>query len=202
MNSVLTRNEIRSFVTVFAMLTLGNLSCSQNRTFLTQEEKAWNPYEIGQKLIFGTLDGRRDTMEITKSSDMQFADGIGSLQNERLNVLARIRDLTISRKPIEVTLLYMFARSKENPSRIKFELPLAGGKFWGKGYSFNELGNYDEISLHTPYGQFEDVIKIYDNSNQDLRDKDISVIFWSKSFGYVRCEKKDGTIWDLLDIHK
>ncbi len=30
------------------------MSCSQNRTYLTGEEKAWNPYRKGQILVFGT----------------------------------------------------------------------------------------------------------------------------------------------------
>jgi len=192
----------RAIVTISVMITLVNMSCSQNRTYLTEQEKAWNPYKEGQILVFGAVDGHTDTLVITKAEDKRFPDGIGALQNERLRVLVRVNDPGISKKSIEVMLLYIFSKTVKDLSEISFEIPLAGGRFWGKPYSFDKLDKYEEFSLQTPFGKFDDVIRIGDNSDQVFRENDIATIFWSKSVGYVKCEKKDGTIWELLDIQK
>lgn len=182
------------------MLTLVNISCSQSRTYLTDQEKAWNPYKEGQVLVFAKVNGSSDTMKITRAEDKQFPDGIGALQNERLRVLVTIKDLSVSKKPIEVTLLYIFSKTSRYSSKISFKLPISGGRFWGKAYSINELENYAEFSLQTQNGIFDDVIRIDDNSNQVFREEDIATIFWSKSAGYVKCIKKDGAAWELYSI--
>ena len=192
----------RIFILVTALLAFINVSCSQNRTYLTEQEKEWNPYREGQILIFGTSDGRADTMAITRVEDKRFPDGIGALENERLGVLVRISSPSISKKPIDVMLLHLLAKTTKDPSEISFELRLGGGSFWGKTRSFEELEGYSEFSLQTQGRKFDDVIEINDNSNQVFRGDDIATIFWSKSVGYIKCIKKDGTIWELVNIIK
>ena len=187
-------------ITVTVFFTIVNMSCSQNRTYLTQQEKAWNPYKGAQVLVFEAVNGRTDTLEITRVEDKQFPDGLGALQNERLRVLVRISNLKVSKRPIEVMLLYIYSKTAQYSSNIDFELFLADGRFWGRGYSIDELESYAEFSVQTQNGIFDDVIRIDDNSNQALRDNDIATIYWSKSVGYVKCIMKDGTTWELINI--
>jgi hypothetical protein len=191
---------LNRFFTMVVLLGLVNTSCSQNRTYLTEQEKAWNPYIEGQVLVFGTSGGNMDTLVITRVEDKRFPDGIGALQNERLRVLVKIKNSPISTKPIEVMLIYIYSKTAKDPSDISFEIPLAGGKFFGKAYPIDELEKYAEFSLQTQSGIFNDVIRIDDNSNQDLREEDIATIFWSKSAGFVRCIEKDGTVWELISV--
>ena len=94
-------------------------------------------------------------------------------------------------------LLYIYSKTTKYSSKISFELTLAEGRFWGKGYSIDELEKYEELSIQTASGKFDDVIMIEDNSNRILEENEITTIFWSKSVGYVKCEKKDGTTWEL-----
>jgi hypothetical protein len=185
---------------IVVLVTLVNISCSQDRTYLTEQEKAWNPYKGGQVLVFGTVDGHTDTLKITKVEEKRFPDGIGSLQNERLRVLVRVNNLTVSQQPIEVMFLYLFSKTDKDPSEISFEMPLAGGRFWGKPYPIAELEKLSELSLQTRGGDFDDIVRIEDNTNQLFRGEDIATIFWSKSAGYVKCIKKDGTVWELYSI--
>lgn len=192
---------LNRFFTMVVLLALVNTSCSQNRTYLTEREIAWNPYKTGQVLIFRTVEGRTDTLLITNAEDKHFPEGIGALRNERLEVLVRINSPSVSKRPIEVTLLYISSKTIKDPSEISFKLRLAGeGSFWGKPYSLDELEKYGVISVKTLYGEFDDVIRIDDNSNQVFRENDIAAIFWSKSVGYVKCIKKDGTVWELYSI--
>lgn len=190
------RMTIRICLMITVIFTVVSMSCSQNRTYLTDQEKAWNPYKEGQILIFGTADGDLDTILITKAEGNRFPDGIGVLQNERLRVLVRINP-SVSKKAFDVVLLYLYAKTTMDSSEISFEIPLAGGRFWGKTYPIHELEKYEEFSLQTKNGIFDDVIRIEENSNQTFREEDIATIFWSKSAGYVKCIKKDGTAWEL-----
>src|SRR5687768_6355019 len=96
---------LNRFFTLIVLLALVNTSCSQNRTYLTEQEKAWNPYKEGQILVFGTSDGQMDTVAITRVEDKRFPDGIGALENERLRVLVRLNNPSIAKKPVEVTFL-------------------------------------------------------------------------------------------------
>lgn len=188
------------YIITAVMFTLVTMACSQDRTYLTVDERAWNRYKEGQMLVFGTVEGRMDTLRITEVEGNRFPDGIGALQNERFRVLVRINNPSGSKRAIEVTLLYIYAKTSQHPSAISFELPLAGGRFWGKAFPINELEKYEQFSLQTNYGIFDDVIRIDDNSNQTFREEDIATIFWSKSAGYIKCIKKGGTVWDLYAI--
>ncbi len=99
-------------------------------------------------------------------------------------------------------LLYIYSKTAKYSSKIDFELSIADGVFWGKAFPIDELEKYAEISFQTLYGTFDDVIMIEDNSNRILEDNEITTIFWSKSVGYVKCEKKNGTTWELINIIK
>ncbi len=173
--------------------------CSQNRTNLTDREKKWNPYKEGQLLIFGRVDGLTDTIKIISASDNLYPDGIGSLKNERLRVLARHK-LPNSNKSTELVFLRIYAKSYKYPSGMDFEFFFNGDTFWGRGYAFDELEKYKEISVQTRYGKFNDVIRIEDNSNRPFDESNITTIYWSNSVGYVKYERKDGTMCELINI--
>jgi hypothetical protein len=188
----------RTLAILVSMFLLVTSSSCQNRTYLTDQEKAWNPYKSGQHLLFWIADGRIDSLVVTRSEANLFPDGLGALQNERLSVLVMITNLSISKVPIEVTLVHLSAKTKKDKTEISFELPLSGGKFWEKPFVIEELEKLPEISLTTRSGAFNDVIRLEDNSGQVWRAKDIQTIFWSKSFGYVKCITKDSTSWELV----
>lgn len=187
-------------VMMFLVLAFGNNSCSQSRTFLTQEEKAWNPYREGQILVFGTVGGYIDTLKISSVEDDQFPEGLGALQNERLRVLATLKNRSIAKGPIEVSILYIFSKTSQYSSKIDFQIFLKDGGFLGKAIPIDELKSYAEITVQTQYGVFDDVIRIDYRDGQVLKDTDIATIYWSRSTGYIKCIKKDGTIWELISI--
>ena len=183
------------------MLTIVNMGCSQQRSFLTEQERLWNPYKVGQRLVFGTKGGLVDTVEITKVLDNQFPDGVGSLQNERLRVFAKVKSGFSSKERREVIWLNIFSKSSEYFSRVDFGVTILGGAFWGKMVPFDELEEYQTIFVETKYGTYDDVIRLDDNSGRNLKGTDIKRIYWSKSAGYVKCETDDETIWELISIY-
>lgn len=190
---------MKRILAISIMMWLCCNGCSQNRTNLTDQEKKWNPYKERQLLIFGLVDGLTDTIKISSASDKIFPDGIGSLQNERLRVTA-LHKLPESNKSTELVFLWIYAKSYKYPSGIDFEFFFNGDTFWGRGYAFDELEKYKEISVQTRYGKFDDVLRIEDNSNRPVDESNITTIYWSKSVGYVKYERKDGVSCELIKI--
>ena len=187
-------------ISTITILSLVGIGCSQNRTYLTERDKIWNPYKEGQVLIFQSSNGEIDTIVITQIEDKRFPDGLGAETNERLRVLAKLDNQSISRVPFESRFLYLAAETPKGPSKVDFEFSVGDGAFWGKYFLISELEEYKEEYLELPFQTFNDVIRIDENSNQVFRPYDIATLFWSKSVGYVKCEKKDGTIWELVSI--
>lgn len=174
-------------------------ACGQNKSYLTIDEKLWNPYNSNQKLVFHSNNDLYDTLEISRVIDGTFPEGIGARSNERLRVTTKHRP-TDSKGLHELSFLYICAQWKDEPSEIDFEFYLPNRTFWGRGYRIDELEHYKEISIKTHYGAFDDVIVIEDNSNRPFNKDDIKIIFWSKSAGYVRFELYDGTVSELVNI--
>ncbi len=183
----------------YMFILISATACSQHRTYLMESERSWSPYIAGQKLVFHSSNQRYDTLEIKKVIGSSFPDGIGSKENERLRVTA-IHKVDNSNRLHELSFLYIYASWRGEPSGIDFEFFLPGRSFWGRGYPINELEGCREISINTPYGSFQDVITILDNSNRPYNKSDIKVIFWSKSRGYISFEHYDGTLGKLVDI--
>ncbi len=179
------------------MLFLIAAAC--DKSSLTSDEKSWNPYSRNQKLVFRLENGRLDTLEIWQVIDGRFPEGIGARANERLRITAKHRE-TESKRSHELSLLYILAQWESEPSKIDFEFFLPNNTFWGRGYPINELERFKEISIQTGYGNFDDVIVIEDNSRRPYEKDDIKIIFWSKSRGYVRFEKYDGSLGELINI--
>jgi hypothetical protein len=191
------KSILLQFVILVSLVYTG---CTQGRTYLTEQDKVWNPYREGDVLIFRSKDGQIDTIVITRIEANRFPEGLGAQTNERLKVLAQLDRQSTSKSPLTVSLLYLSAKTSQHSSKVDFEFSVGGGVFWGTPFAIMELDEYGEEYLELPYKTFSDVIRVDDNSNQIYRPYDIATIFWSKSAGYVKCEKKDGTIWELLDI--
>jgi hypothetical protein len=191
---------VRTFVASI-FLSATTICCGQTKTYLTDEERSWNPYKTGQNLVFRSSDGRYDTLEIVHVINSTFPDGFGARSNERLRVVANHRAMD-SNRYLELSFLYIYSSWKHDPSGIDFEFFLPGRSFWGRGYAIRELQKYREISIGTPVTVFDDVIAIEDNSRRPINKQDIKIIFWSKSRGYVRFEQYDGTSGELVQIYK
>jgi len=183
-----------------SMVFLVAATACQNRVYLSDREKLWNPYRVGQKLVFHSTGDRYDTLEIIQVDNSAFSDGIGARGNERLKVVTqhRVKD---SNRLHELLFLYITAPWKEDPSAIDFNFFLPDRSFMGRNYSIAELEGHKEIVLETPQGTFHDVIAIEDNSHP-FKKQGIKVVFWSKSAGYVRFEQYDGTVGELVDLMK
>lgn len=63
------------------------------------------------------------------------------------------------------------------------------------------LNKVNPVSFRTSYGQYNDIYIIgYDDYANDFynRSNFVTKIYWSKSEGLIRYDKKDGVYWELM----
>ena len=180
-------------------LIIGFVLASCNRTYLTEEEKNWNPYKKGQKLLFKSQTGVLDSIVIEKLK-YGFPDGPGFVErNEIAHIVGRNRRYKNNRE-VSSYIFSVYAKTKKRNSSIRFGISL-------KDYYFNESYYYDiedylmklpEKTITVNNTVYSDVIKIKSAGNLS-HPKDIKYIFWSKRNGFVKLEAKNGDIWELVN---
>ena len=172
--------------------------CSKSRTYLTDEEKGWNPYKKGQTIIFKS-EGLLDSIFI-EDVLYKFPDGIGAMKYEFACVYARHHDPRENNAYSNTYILDIEAKYEKQPSSVEFSLKAKSSLFFNKRYTFTELKELQEIELSVPYKLFNDVIVIKSQGDYSDNEFAIKTIYWSKSTGYIRFDKYDGTRWELVDI--
>lgn len=188
------------FTVVLILVLLS--SCFKSRTYLTSKEKSWNPYKEGQVLIFESSNYERDTIHIEKV-DFGFPDGLGVEYYEFLKVFSKRSSSPDLGEYFSKTFgfLTIAAKSEKEPSYIEFGIEVQNAQFIERQhYSFEDLSELAETWLTIPYGKFDDVIVIGNKTNYSSIPKAIETIYWSKSKGYIRLDKYDGTYWELIEI--
>ena len=184
-----------SFIVIMIVLS----SCTDNKTYLVNDEKGWNPYVKGQKIVFESREGTLDSIRI---SDVlhQFPDGLGVVDKyEILNVVGDYKNLDHIGN-IKTDIFSIHAKTSQRGSRIRFGLSLGGSKFYSDYFDFIYIKNISEINVSVPYGSYNDVVVIRNDKDYSNIPNAIKLLYWSKSKGYVRYDKYDGTIWELKDV--
>ena len=194
--------ETVRFVATNIFLCIAIFSCSQNVTRLSDEEKKWNPYENGDRLVFESSTFENDTIYI-KEVEFVFPDGIGVVDyNQSLRVLAEHTDPQNENRVWETFTLILAAKTQKKSSYAIFDLRAKNAQFMPQRFSFDVLNKLKEIKLSVPYGEFSDVIRLVNNEDYSNIPTAIEIIFWSKNKGYIRFDKYDGTSWRLIEIIK
>lgn len=185
---------------IIGFLLFVTTSCFQNRTYLTDEEKSWNPYKIGQVLVFESSNFEKDTI-IIEDIEFGFPDGFGIVDYyEIMSVVARHDHFKDDRKA-STHLLTIAARTEKRPSYIEFGVEVKSAQFIERQrYAFKEVGELPEIHFTVPYGSFDDVIAVGNKKEYPNIPTAIEILYWSKSVGYIRFDKYDGTSWKLVEI--
>lgn len=173
-------------------------SCSK-KTFLSDEIKALNPYEVGQELIFESGNGLRNTITVTSVDDKRFPQGLGQFQNERMVVLG-FRESNTDRSGAEERIIYFLAKDENNDERIDFCVSLRDTYLRMNFIEMKELRNLPRMSIETPYSSYQDVLYIRNTQQRRIFENEIVEFYWSKSKGYVKLVQEDGIEWNLVEI--
>lgn len=173
-------------------------SCSR-KTFVSDEIKASNPYEVGQELIFESSNGLRNTITVTSVEDNRFPQGLGQFPNERMVVLG-FRESKTVKSGTEVRIIYFMAKDENNDERIDFCISLRDTYLRMNFIEMNEIRNLPIMIIETPYSSYQDVLFIRNTQQRRIFENEIVEFYWSKSKGYVRLVQEDGIEWNLVEI--
>ena len=198
--NLVSQITIKSSFYIVLILVICNSCFSQNRSFLTEEQKKWNPYRDGQVLIFKSNSNLVDSIHIIEGENLTFPDGPRLMYyNEILRVVAS-HELPGVKNPVNTHFFKIFAATNEESAYINFIIHTENFGFFGDDFTIDELDSLPTIVLNLPNQTLTDVIVIGDRTNSLDVETAIETLYWSKSKGYVKLELYDGSIWELYDI--
>ncbi|MGV3588248.1 MAG: hypothetical protein ACO1OF_14680 [Adhaeribacter sp.] len=187
---------------LLAILTLTLFGCSQ-KWYLEQDEIQWNPYKKGEILVFQSQSNELDTIFIEDVIESSFIQGMNGMKynNEEIKVFVKHTDPNYDRY-LQIAFLEIEAGNPEEKSKIRFLLAAKEAWFYDSERTIEELKSLREKPFNTPFGTFNDVIKISDrDTSYSSPDNAVKLIYWSKSEGYVGFESNDEK-WVIMKKYK
>jgi hypothetical protein len=198
---------IKTIKLILAMSIISTLfGCKTQK--LATEDKSWQPYKKGDILIFKSNKNKKDSIFVNKiESHFNPKDPLSST-NEKFETLFVSGDITLQ-KPKKTKLGRIFNKEKigilemtldESNKYLKFVFKKKSDtlKYPTTVLTLNELKN--KVNRKKDIKAFNS-IEIEAKEYYDLPFKfDLKNFWWSKNFGYVRYEFKNGEYWELKEF--
>jgi hypothetical protein len=180
----------------FALYSLILSACGKTSK-LSKEDYSWMPYEGDETLVFKSNAGETDTIFIL-GKDTLFAypeaQAIDGTKYEEVSVFCNPNgraELSTGRS----FHLFKVQKAKDNRTELVFDLAAKNAVFYRLAVvKVDSLSKVSPVSVETAYGKYDDVYIIYpDSYAKDFSDRKNYVVklYWSKSKGLIRYEKKD-----------
>ncbi|TXJ24842.1 MAG: hypothetical protein E6Q24_14930 [Chitinophagaceae bacterium] len=193
----------------FLLIALILASCNQSLK-LSQEDFDWMPYKGNETLVFRTNSKESDTLFIQKKDTMiayPEAQAINGKQCEEVAVFSKSSGGD-DRGSGRSFYLFKVQKAKDGQTNLSFDLSIKGATFYRLlPVNADSLSKVKPSLVKTISQQFDDVYVIYpDDLSKDFSDRSnfVTKLYWSKSKGLIRFDKKDSTYWELekkiLDI--
>ncbi|MDC9721439.1 MAG: hypothetical protein PSN34_01535 [Urechidicola sp.] len=193
-------------VVIYSIIIFISLTSCKKHSF-TKSDLEWQPYEIGDILIFESNRKEVDTIFITDISTYSNPEdqlGIFSDYHETLFVSGEVTLLNpkidIFKRPYYrdgINLLKMYASEE---SSIKFNLAKIGDTL---SYPTTNI-SLDSLKYKMKYSPKikltninDEVVKITTKDYYFDMKFDLATFYWSKKFGYVRYDFKNNYYWTL-----
>lgn len=184
------------------ILMLHTLGCTKTDK-LNADDLKWNPYKGGEVLVFNSNQGDTDTIfvkSIEKAKAVNDNLAIFPKHHEILNVSVQHTDPTPPNRAqgySEDFFFDLYATNDKN-TIISFDLMAKNAWFYADSYYKNELEKLPITTLSSKNFTYTDVIKLEPQSQEFYeRDEFVTVVYWSKSKGYIRYDLKNGVYWEL-----
>ena len=171
---------------------------------LADEDFRWIPYKGTETLFFSSSKGDTDTIFLL-GTDRQTVPSdpldVFPTELEHYTIAARHSDPSPpdgNHRYLESIFLELSASEYKSPY---LTLLHTGKDAWFYGGQFMELKDLDTlhlVSLVTKLKTYHDIVILYPESYEYLGRSDfITRIYWSKSEGIIRYDKKDSIYWEL-----
>lgn len=181
------------------------MSCSQTNR-LSEKDYEWMPYKGNETLVFKSNERDTDTIFLLKK-DTAFAyaepQAINGVKYEVVSIFCKHSDPYISgekHRYLKNTFLRV-EKSKDSHAELHILFSAKNAEFYRLSpIKIDSLSKNEPVLLKTLYGQYDDVYVINAEDylgNLHQRSNFITKVYWSKSNGLIRYDKKDTVYWEL-----
>jgi len=181
------------------------MSCSRTNR-LSIDDYKWMPYTGKETLVFKSNTEVEDTIFLLKKDTLLgYADplSINGLEYEVLSIFVKYTDPFSAdiKKPYNENRFFEINKGKDNKAELNIIFFSAHSTFYR--LSNIKLDSLDKVKpsvLQTKSAQYNDVYVINGEDymgNYTERSNFITKLYWSKSNGLIRYDKKDAVYWEL-----
>ena len=188
---------------VFSLITFIT-SCGQTNT-LTPDDYKWMPYHGNETLVFKSSAGELDTIFFIRRDTLWgYPDPALSTSKYEIAAIFCKHTDPYTQNGKHRYLQNYFLKLKKTMSKhteLFFDLSAKNANFYRlNGIKIDSLTKEPPKNLQIKIGNFDDVYVIdgedYLGSFHERSDF-ITKLYWSKSHGLIRYDKKDGIYWEL-----
>ncbi|MBI3138419.1 MAG: hypothetical protein HYZ15_07530 [Sphingobacteriales bacterium] len=190
----------------FLLCTSFFMSCDQTNR-LSEEDYKWMPYCGNETLVFKSNTEHVDTIFLLKKDTFLAypeAQSISGIKHEVVSVFCKHTDpnhLDEKHRYLENNFVQI-QKNKNSHAEINILLSARDSRFYHLSpIKIDSLNREKPSTLQTRYGHYDDVYVIHGEDylgNYYGRSNFITKIYWSKSQGLIRYDKKDTVFWELL----
>jgi hypothetical protein len=194
---------IRQFI-LFLFSAFFLMSCGGQTNRLLEEDYSWMPYRGNETLVFKSSTGYTDTIFILEKDTLLAYPEAQTLNGIKYEVVSVFCNHYGQSKQNTGRSYYFFKvqKAKDNRAELVFDLSAKGAKFYRLiPIKIDSLSKVNPLSLQISSGKYDDVYVIYpDDYAKDFysRNDYVTKLYWSKSKGLIRYDKKDSIYWELV----
>jgi len=182
---------------LLVLIFLAVLSCSKTYK-IPKEVFALNPYNKGERLIFESNKNKNDSIyiyEINHFTSVNDPLGIIADKEEHYSLTTKRSENASFSDPF-----FSIISTEEKGIMVKMELHTEDAWFYGKNnYSLNELNKLPLKTIRVKDKEYTDVW-VFNATDREYENRDnfIEKLYWSKSNGIIRYDKKNNEVWELI----
>lgn len=193
--------NMKEYSAIIIFFSLIWASCSKTYK-LTAEDYSWMPYNGNEILVFESNRKKADTIFLLRK-DTLFAypsPTLRTTKQEMVSIFCKHKDPNYNRY-LESYVLEIRKINKRS-SEFNVLLKAEDAAFYRiTPIIIQGLNHYTPSILKTKFKEYIDVYELYPENylgNLNQRSNYVTKLYWSKSEGLIRYDKKDGVYWELV----
>lgn len=171
---------------------------------LADKDFRWIPYKGNEILVFNSNTGDTDTIFLLGTSRQASPSdplAVFPTNLEHFTITSRRSDPSPpdgNHRYLESNFVEIF-KGKEGESFLSIDLTAKDAWFYGgKFLALRDLDIIKPVTFRTKSKQYNDIIILAPESNEySDRSNFLTKVYWSKSEGLIRFDKKDSVYWEL-----
>lgn len=180
-------------------------SCSRT-VRLSEEDYSWMPYNGDETLIFKSSTGETDTIFLLKKDTLWgYPDpALSTNRYEIVSTFCKHTDSYLRNSKHRYLESYFLKIRKNMNGKAELIIGLSGNdaEYYNlRAIRIDSLHKEQPVTIQISSAQYTDVYLIYPDDyakNFYNRSSFVTKLYWSKSSGLIRYDKKDGVYWELV----